>query len=126
MNRVRLGRLISFVAVILFPISCHSAPEDTLILQFGVNSTDSPMVVGQKFLPVLRLLENNLEARMNRPVRINFRIFRTYGQTVTAFVNGEVDFGRLGPASYVHAKRPIRKSACWPWKTAKAKKPLTA
>ena len=105
MNLSHLLRLLSCLAVVLFASSAQADSETTLILQFGINSTDSPMVVGQKFLPVLKRFESELEKRLNQPVRINFRVFRTYDQTVDAFVSGEVDFGRLGPASYVHAKR---------------------
>ncbi|MBF0448381.1 MAG: PhnD/SsuA/transferrin family substrate-binding protein [Magnetococcales bacterium] len=76
-----------------------------LPLVFGINSTDSPKVVAQKILPILDVLENDLAVKLRRPVRVTFKVFRTYEESIQAFVDGAVDFGRLGPASYLLAKQ---------------------
>jgi phosphonate transport system substrate-binding protein len=90
----------------LFPIPTPGwGGPPTLVLQFGINSTDSPKVVAQKILPILKVIEEELEKQINRSVQIKFKVFRTYDESIQAFVDSKVDFGRLGPSSYIIAKR---------------------
>ncbi|MBF0453990.1 MAG: PhnD/SsuA/transferrin family substrate-binding protein [Magnetococcales bacterium] len=94
---------VSFFVMVV-PGSSLATPSP-LELQFGINSTDSPQVIAQKILPVLQVIEEGLEGRLQQPVKIHFKVFRTYHESIEAFVQGEIDFGRLGPSSYVLAKR---------------------
>jgi|SaaInl7_135m_RNA_FD_contig_41_1362973_length_1315_multi_4_in_0_out_0_1 phosphonate transport system substrate-binding protein len=97
-----------FLACLLFVSSASdsfSGPSKTISLKYGINSTDSPVVIAKKILPILKVLEGDLKKRLGQKVEIDFKVFRTYDNSVRAFVKGGVDFGRLGPASYVIAKR---------------------
>jgi len=77
--------------------------EDDLQLTFGVYTTDKPTVLVETFRPILSAIETDLAAKLNKPVSIRLNIERSYERGVAAIVNGEVDFSRLGPASYIDA-----------------------
>ena len=74
-------------------------------LRFGIYTSDKPTEMIRKFGTVLRALETSLEDRLKEPVQIDLKVAKTYDQGVADLVYGEVDFSRLGPASYVTAKR---------------------
>lgn len=78
---------------------------DDYQLSFGIYQTDKATVMYQKFMPVLKQLEADLCTRTDEPVQIRLKIFRTYDEAIEALVDGEVDFVRFGPASYVIAKQ---------------------
>ena len=94
-----------FFCTVIFPKAASCGDHTPLTIKFGINSTDSPKVVAQKILPILAVLEKDLKKRLKRAVKITFKVFRTYDDSIKAFVDGSVDFGRLGPASYVLAKK---------------------
>jgi len=72
-------------------------------LTFGLYTTDKPTVLVKKFRPIIEALENSLSDRLGEPVAIRIKISSTYEKGVAALVNGDVDFSRFGPASYVSA-----------------------
>ena len=55
----------------------------------------------KKFRPILDDLEQSLSKELSEPVSINLQVLSTYEKGIAAIANGEVDFSRLGPASYV-------------------------
>jgi phosphonate transport system substrate-binding protein len=102
-SRNLLGILFA-LAVNCFPLVGNTQASN-IVLQFGINSTDSPRVIGQKIIPILKALERDLEKRLEQQVKIKFKVFRTYNESIQAFVNGDIDFGRLGPSSYILAQK---------------------
>jgi phosphonate transport system substrate-binding protein len=56
------------------------------------------------FTPLLESLQDDVSARLSRPVDIELRIFRTYDDGINSLVEGSVDFVHFGPASYIVAK----------------------
>ncbi|MBL6991890.1 MAG: phosphate/phosphite/phosphonate ABC transporter substrate-binding protein [Bacteriovoracaceae bacterium] len=96
-----------FVCVIVTTVAVITQAEalGPLKITFGVNSTDSPSVVGKKFLPVLSGIENLISKKYQQAVQVRFKVFRTYDDTIKAVSEGKVDFARLGPASYIIAKK---------------------
>lgn len=121
MNSTRYIPSILLGLTLFFVTTSHAA-QPKLTLLFGMNSTDSPIVVGQRFMPALKKMGKDLGKRLDREVIIKLRMFRTYDDTIEAFTKGKVDFGRLGPASYVYPERKIRNFVCWLWTTVKARK----
>ncbi len=79
--------------------------ETKLELVFGVYTTDKPTEMVKTFRPVLSAIEEDISQKLGTPVSIRMNISRTYEQGVAALVNGEVDFARLGPASYIAASQ---------------------
>lgn len=74
-------------------------------LTFGLYKSDKPTVMVKKFRPILNELETALAKRLHEPVAIKIHIAKTYSGGVADIVQGKVDFSRLGPASYVTAKK---------------------
>jgi len=58
----------------------------------------------EKFAPLLEDLEKILGKELGQPVKINYRIYRSYTNGHEGLLSGEVDFMRVGPASYVSMK----------------------
>ena len=81
-----------------------SVSEDIPTLSFGVYTSDKPSEMYKKFKPMLRYIEDEIAARIEDSPQIKLVIYKTYELALEAFINGEVDFVRFGPASYVIAK----------------------
>ncbi len=99
----RRAALIGLLAASLGGLSV-TATAQTRILRFGSYATERPSEELRKLEPFQKHLEASLMAQ-GQFVRIEVRIFPTYEEGIGAIVNGELDFARLGPASYVLAKQ---------------------
>ena len=73
-------------------------------MTFGVYTSDKPSRMVTKFKPLLQELERKMTAHLQDNVVINMQVYATYEKGIDAIATGEVDFMRLGPASYVFAK----------------------
>lgn len=74
-------------------------------ISFGVYSFKKPTAVYKSFRPAIQCLQRAITAEFGNPVVISLRVFKTYEECLEAFVRGEIDFVRFGPASYVLAKQ---------------------
>jgi phosphonate transport system substrate-binding protein len=86
-----------------------SAPKQVpdpkpLTLTFGVYQSEKATVMYRKLTPIMDFLSDDLDSRLRRSVDVKLTIFNSYEDCIAALVKGEVDFVRLGPASYVTAK----------------------
>lgn len=70
-------------------------------LDFGVYTSDKPSEMVRRFRPLLRDLEARLTETLHEPVRIRIQVAASYEKGIDALLRGEVDFARLGPASYM-------------------------
>lgn len=93
----------SLVGVMLLAFSTQAVAQQELQLVFGLYATDKPSVLVKTFRPMLTAIEKDLSESLEMPVSIQTHISRTYESGVAALVNGDVDFARFGPASYVTA-----------------------
>lgn len=73
-------------------------------LRFGSYASERPSEELRKLEPFKRYLEASLKEQ-GLPVNVEISIFATYEEGLDALVIGDIDFSRLGPASYVLAKR---------------------
>lgn len=87
------------------PADHKSDDKSVLQLEFGVYQSDKATVMYRKLSPVLEWLQNDLEARVKRPVDIRLTIFKTYDEGIESLVQGKIDFTRFGPSSYISAKK---------------------
>lgn len=108
-----------FSAALLLTISID---VNALSLSFGVYTADSPTVVVKQFRPTLNVIEAQLGDLIGEPVAIKMQIARTYEQGVEDLVEGRVDFARLGPASYVVAKKANAEISILAMESRKGKK----
>ncbi len=74
-------------------------------LTFGVYQSDKASVMYRNFRPVVEYLNQKLNQSLNQSIDINITIFKTYNDAINAITNGEVDFVRFGPSSYIAAKK---------------------
>ena len=74
-------------------------------LTFGVYTFKKPSEMAKNFAPLIGNLEESVASRLRRPVRIDFVIYRSYTNGHEGLLSEEVDFMRMGPASYVLLKK---------------------
>lgn len=94
--------LISLICVCtLFLTSSlgHAAEK----LKFGVYTSDKASTMYKTFKPIINALHKQLREH-DSDTSIELKIYKTYEQGIEAIVQGEVDFMRMGPSSYILAK----------------------
>jgi len=74
-------------------------------LNFGVYASDKPTTMVKKFRPILNDLEQIMSLELEEPVSIRMQVSSSYEAGVHAVASGNVDFARLGPASYVRVMK---------------------
>lgn len=84
----------------------QTTPNDTTVtLIFGVYTSDKPTTMVKKFRPLLNDLEDHLTQILKKNVEITMQVAHGYEKGIEDIVLGNVDFSRLGPASYIEAKQ---------------------
>lgn len=89
--------ILLFISVYLY----HCAALAEVSLNFGVYASDKPTTMVRKFKPILGDLERLMSKALDEPVSIRMQVSSSYENGIEAIATGEVDFARLGPASYV-------------------------
>ena len=79
-------------------------PGEAHRLRFGLYTFLKPSAMAEMFAPLLVDLEKSMAARLRRTVHIDCVIYRSYSKGHEGLLSGEVDFMRMGPASYVLMK----------------------
>ena len=93
------------IGTALIIASIVTAPAQAEIkLRFGIYTSDKPTTMVRMFRPVLDTLEGSLMEKLGEPVQISLQVARNYDQGIDDLVSGQVDFARMGPASYVTSK----------------------
>ena len=98
-------RIIALLGACVVAASVVAQEEGASTLTFGVYSFKRPTDVYSDFTVAIDELNRLLAAQANKPVMVDLRVFKTYDECLERFVAGEVDFVRVGPASYVLAKQ---------------------
>jgi phosphonate transport system substrate-binding protein len=91
-------------AVALFGVTWSSATWAKVSLVFGTYSSDKPSAMVAQLRPSLDDIAQSMGQILGEEVEINMKVVRSYDDGVALIVEGQVDFMRLGPASYVRAK----------------------
>jgi len=79
------------------------AQEQTLL--FATYASERPSEELRKMEPFRQRLEQGLQAAGYPTAKVEMRIYATYEEAVTTVSRDQADIARLGPASYVLAKR---------------------
>lgn len=96
--------LLFFLFSLSTPASAEQPDQsETTALVFGVYAHIRSTEMIQKMVPFQQYLERFM-AEQGSAVDIQIRIYPSYTEAIDGLVNGEVDFARYGPASYVVAK----------------------
>ncbi len=102
MRNVALVRAAFVLALVFTAFATPAVSEIRLI--FGTYAADKPSKTVRKFKPFLTYLADAMSERLGEQVRISMQISQDYEKGINALVQGDVDFARFGPASYVTAK----------------------
>jgi phosphonate transport system substrate-binding protein len=106
----QIGRYVSFQSVLpmlvvglvcLTPLSVRA----DISLTFGTYAADKPTVTVRKYRPFLSFLADRMSERLGERVIIKMQIAKEYEEGIRQLADGEVDFARFGPASYVMVKQ---------------------
>lgn len=99
-----MKKIVSFHLLLLSLSFSLWGEERVSSLKFEVYVSDKPTVMFQMFRPILDQAEVFLSEKLKRPIKIELSIAPDYEQTIENLAEGRVDFGRVGPASYVVIK----------------------
>ncbi|MBL6989966.1 MAG: PhnD/SsuA/transferrin family substrate-binding protein [Bacteriovoracaceae bacterium] len=72
---------------------------------FGVYAFDNPIEIIKKFRPLLDIIESKLQTVLKEDIKIKIHVNKSYEGGIDDLVNGIIHFSRLGPVSYVKAKK---------------------
>lgn len=98
------GRLLP---VLVLAAACAGAwpAHAEVSLIFGTYSSDKPTAMVAQLRPSLNEIARHMTGILGEEVEITMQVVRSYEAGVGQIVSGDVDFTRLGPASYVKAKQ---------------------
>ncbi|MEM9897811.1 MAG: PhnD/SsuA/transferrin family substrate-binding protein [Pseudomonadota bacterium] len=102
-----IWKLAKNAVAVAFATTMLSNPSKAwaeISLTFGTYTADKPTATVRKFKPFLDVLAERMSEELGEPVVIRMKIAKTYAGGIAQLVNGEVDFARFGPASYITAK----------------------
>lgn len=98
---LRFGLLAMVVCLVSFlPVSARAE----ITLTFGTYAADKPTETVRKYRPFLSFLADRMSERLEEKVSIKMHIAKEYEEGIRLLAEGEVDFARFGPASYVMVK----------------------
>jgi phosphonate transport system substrate-binding protein len=97
--------IVSILILFSFSFSLGAQEKQAITLSFGIYQSDKASEMHRKFKPLLDYLSSEMSLLSKQSVVINLTIFKTYQQANDALVNGDIDFARFGPASYILAKQ---------------------
>lgn len=96
-----LLRPLLFLAVLCAPLQAHA--KVSLVL--GLYPSEKPRNMVEALRPSLNAMEASMEAELGEEVEIRIQMLSDYVSALNALLAGEVDFARIGPASYVLGKK---------------------
>jgi len=96
-------KLISIIFSFFFLLDASATKH--INLKFGIYGSDRISEINRKFTPVLNQIKINMSQSMGIPINIELVFYKSYEKGIQAIVDGEIDFIRLGPVSYVLAKQ---------------------
>ncbi len=101
MTRAFLRPLFFLALLCAGPLQAQA--EVTLVL--GLYPSEKPRNMVEALRPSLNAVEAKMEAVLGEEVEIRIQMLSDYITALNALVAGEVDFARVGPASYVLGKK---------------------
>jgi len=101
-------RILKAIAIVAMQASlAFSADPPEISLNFGLYTHESQNEIDRKFRRVFEHLERSLGEKLGRPVKIKRRVYKDYRDGRQAVIDGDMDFMRLGAASYALAQHQL-------------------
>jgi len=104
LSRTRFFRRLGVLAAACFLLTTFHRAYADVRLTFGVYTSDKPSAMVQQLRPTLDLLEQAVGQTLGEKVTIAMEVLSSYELGTERLIQGQLDFARLGPASYVDAK----------------------
>ncbi len=101
---IRVARLLPALAVAAVCAGAWPAHAE-VSLTFGTYSPDKPTAMVAQLRPSLNGVARHMTEILGEEVEIKLQVVRSYEDGIGQIVSGNVDFTRLGPASYVEARQ---------------------
>lgn len=102
--RVLRAGLAALVLAAMSSVISQGTARAEVGLVFGTYSPDKPSAMVKQLRPTLDRIAHHMTEILDEEVTIRLQIVRGYKDGADLIIDGEVDFMRLGPASYVMAK----------------------
>lgn len=102
--RSNASKVLALAALLSVPLWPNAAAAKVTIV-FGTYSPDKPSAMVSQLKPSLNRIAERMSGILAEDVEIRMQVVRAYEDGVDLITSGGVDFARLGPASYVMAKR---------------------
>jgi phosphonate transport system substrate-binding protein len=102
--RVPVRIVNSLVIGLMLPSVMLPANPPELSLRFGLYTHESQNEIDVKFGHVFEHLETSLGKKLGKTVKIQRRVYKDYRDGRQAVIDGDMDFMRLGAASYALAQ----------------------
>lgn len=90
----------NFAAAVLATMLAMPATAE-INLVFGTYAADKPTATVRRFKPFLGYLSQEMTKVLGEQVNIRMKIAKEYETGIDHLANGDVDFARFGPASYI-------------------------
>jgi phosphonate transport system substrate-binding protein len=101
-------RILNAFAIVVMQASLlFSADSPDISLNFGLYTHESQNEIDVKFRHVFEHLERSLGEKLGKPVKIKRRVYKDYRDGRQAVIDGDMDFMRLGAASYALAQHHL-------------------
>jgi len=94
-----------YPVLVIVALSCAAPVQADVSLKFGMYASEKPTLLVGQFRPLLNYLEQAMRKDLAEPVTIEFHVASSYDGCIKKLAEGEVDFARLGPASFLKAKQ---------------------
>jgi phosphonate transport system substrate-binding protein len=99
-KRVSSIKKLASLGIILSGLMAAPAMADVELV-FGTYAADKPTTTVRKYKPFLDSLAFGMAKVLGEPVKIRMKIAKNYETGISNLADGQVDFARFGPASYV-------------------------
>lgn len=97
-------RLLGSLLLLVLLCTAFGPADAKITVVLGLYPEEKPSNTIEAFRPALNAVADRMTARLGEEVVIRIQMSSDYVTALNALVAGEVDFARLGPASYVMGK----------------------
>lgn len=96
-----MPQMVRFAGLVALAMAVSAPARADINLVFGTYAADKPTETVKKYKPFLSYLAQEMTQILGETVTIKMKIAKEYETGIEHLANGDVDFARFGPASYI-------------------------